>query len=178
MAMTAAQKKDFAARMAAARAAKASRGGSKKASTEIIIAPPASSRSLGPAPKSAPKSLARRVGSAAVVAAVQEKQLLSSAVTGAAIGYLEQEGWLNELPESPQSLPIGKTGMLAVGSYLVNRFLIKDAETKKIVSGITQAAVTISTYQMGKAYALKAQAEALLKGTAGGDLENENRAGV
>lgn len=175
MAMTAAQKKAFAERMAAARAAKTSR------TTTALAVVPVQSKSLGAPPKPAPKSLARRVGSAAVVAAVQEKQLVATVITGGAIGYLEQEGWLNELPEV-QSLPIGKTGVLAVSSYLVNRFLVKDPETKKILSGVTTAAAAISSYQMGKAYALKAQAEKLLKGDedGGGDLENEdkNKAGI
>lgn len=175
MAMTAAQKQAFAARMAAARAAKAGRS---SGSTAIIVAPQGSP-SLGPPPKAAPKSLARRIGSAATVAAVQEKQLVATVITGGAIGYLEQEGWLNELPEV-QSLPIGKVGVLAVTSYLVNRFLIKDPETKKVVGGITNAAAAISSYQMGKGYALKAQAEKLLSPqSAAGDLEDSsNRAGI
>jgi hypothetical protein len=176
MAMTAAQKQAFAARMAAARAAKTARS---SGSTAIIVAPPAASRSLGAPPKAPPKSLARRIGSAATVAAVQEKQLVATVITGGAIGYLEQEGWLNELPEV-QSLPIGKVGVLAVTSYLVNRFLIKDPETKKIISGVTNASAAIASYQIGKGYALKAQAEKLLKGEeVAGDLENEdNKAGI
>lgn len=173
--MTPAQKKAFVARMAAARA----RAGSSaaKPTTAIIVAPKGSS--LGAPPSPPKKSLARRVGSAAAVAAVQEKQLLSTVVTGGAIGYLEQEGWLQELPEV-QSLPIGKVGMLAVVAYGVNRWLIKDGETKKIVTGVMSAAAAIASYQMGKAYAIKAQADKLLKGDMAGDLENEgsDKAGI
>lgn len=178
MAMTAAQKKAFAERMAAARAAKGSRASAPRASTAIIVAPQA--KSLGAPPKAAPKSLARRVSSAAVVAAVQEKELLATGITGAAIGYVEQEGWLKELPE-PQSLPIGKTGSLAIFSYVVNRFFVKDPETKKILSGVTSASTAITGYHLGKGYALKAQAEKLIKGenAAGDDLDDDGkRAGI
>lgn len=176
MAMTAAQKRAFVDRMARARA---SRPATK--TTALAVVPTASRVTyLAPPPKaSPPKSLARRVGSAAVVAAVQEKQLVATVITGAAIGYIEAEGWLQELPEI-ESLPIGKTGSLAVTSYLVNRFLVKDPETKKILSGITSAAAAVSSYNMGKAFALKAQAEKLLtSGGADDDLDDDGkRAGV
>jgi|CXWL01.1.fsa_nt_gi hypothetical protein len=177
MAMTAAQKKAFVARMEAGRA----RAAEGKSSTEIIVAPrsaPAGKTTvkyMAPPPKAAPKSLARRVGSAAVVVAVQEKEMIASLLTAGAIGYLDQEGWLNELPE-PESVPIGKKGVLAILAYAGARYLVKDAELKKILMGVSTAAGTIAMYELVKGWTAKKQMEKITGLSGAGD--GESSAGV
>lgn len=179
MAMTKAQKSAFVARMQRAREGRRA----ANPTTEIIVAPqstPARARGvtyLAPPPPAPKKSLAKRAGSAAVVVAVQEKELVTTLLTAGAIGYLDQEGWLQDLPE-PESVPIGKKGVLALLAYGTAKWVIKDPDLKKIVMGVAQASGTIATYELVKAWTAAKQMKGLIEGGAAGDEDNAEEAGV
>jgi hypothetical protein len=165
--MTAKEKEAFKRRMAAGRA---------NASTALAVVPKSKVTYLAAPPPAPKKSLARRVGSAAVVYAVQEKEMVATILTAGAIGYLEQEGWLEEMPLK-DALPIGAKGMLAIFTYGASKYLVKDPELKKILMGVSQAAGTIATYELVRAFTAKRQLEAgLPSGKAAG--EGHDAAGV
>lgn len=178
MPMSAAQKRSFVERMRRARGI----GASKKTTEIVVRAPtaPAARRTvtyLAPPPPAPKKSISRRIASSAVVVAVQEKELLSALLTAGAIGYLDQEGWLAELPE-PESVPIGKKGVLALLSFGAAKWIIKDPELKKIALGITTAAGSIATYEMVKAWTAAKQLEKATGVKLTGDDDSDDEAGV
>lgn len=169
--MTAKEKEAFKRRMAAGRAA-------ASGSTALAVVPKSAQVTYLAAPPPPPKkSLAKRVGSAAVVYAVQEKEMVANLLTAGAIGYLEQEGWLEEMPLK-DALPIGTKGMLSIFAYGASKYLVKDPELKKILMGVSQAAGTIATYELVRAFTAKRQLEAGLPTGPRAAGEGHDAAGV
>lgn len=178
MPMSAKEKAAFRARMEAGRAAKAG-------STEIILAPsyaPAKvskTTHLAPPPPKPKKSLSTKLRSEAAIAAVEEKELFMVTATAGALGYAEQDGWLQDVPEI-DFLPLGMPGSVAVYSWLAGKYFFKDPGFKLWAARLTLAGGVITGYNFGKGMAAKRQMEKLAQTGAGEDDDegDDDSAGV
>jgi len=176
MPMSAAEKSKFLARMAAGRAA--------ASSTEMVLAPASSAitvsparqsniTALGPPPRPAGKSLAKKLSSVAAIAHVEEKEALMVTAVGFGLGYAEQENYLQDLPDIDMLAMAGQMGKVAVYAYLANRYLIKDPTWKLWLSRITLAAGAAAGRDLGKGYAAKKQMESLTGKSAGEEDDDD-----
>lgn len=180
MPMSEAEKRAFRARMEAGKAAKGP-------STEIILAPnysPAKAsqpRYLAPPPPKPKKSLSAKLHKDGAIAAMEERESLMVFGVAGALGYAEQDGWLNDIPEI-DFLPLGQTGSVAFYAWLANKFgFVKDPSLRLWLARITLAGGSVTAHNFGKGMAAKRQMEKLAQTGAGDDDDDngdDNGAGI
>lgn len=167
MPMSAAEKKAFRARMEAGKAA-------KSGSTEIILAPsyaPARASKttyLAPPPPKPKKSLSTKLRSEAAIAAVEDRELMYVVGMGGLLGYAEQDGWLQDVPEV-DFLPLGMPGSVALYAWAAGKWFFKDPGFKLWAARLTLAGGAVTGYNFGKGMAAKRQLEQLTQKGAGED---------
>lgn len=174
MPMSAKEKAAFRARMEAGKAAKSG------ASTEIILAPqylPAKASKttyLAAPPPKPKKSLSARLRSDVAIAAMEEKESFMVWGVAGLLGYAEQDGWMQDVPEI-DFLPLGQTGSVAFYAWAANKLgLIKDPSWRLWLSRITLAGGTVVSHNFGKGLAAKRQMEKLTQQGAGDGDEDED----
>lgn len=164
MPMSAAEKKAFRARMEAGKAA-------KSGSTEIVLARPATTTYLAAPPPKPKRSLSTRLKSDLAVAAVEEKELLMVSGVAGLLGYAEQDGWLADVPEV-DFLPFGMPGSVALYSWVLGKYFLKDPSLKLWAARLTLAGGVVTGYNFGKGMAAKKAIESITQ-RAQGDEDSD-----